>query len=255
MPVRSEKENSVMIPVEISHESFAKFELELDSILRHSRGRILLDCSQLRHASSTQVGLMWLAYQKCKENETIIELVSPPEGLIRILQVLNIDEFLIPGNKVAENASYTNNKSDCVQKQFSYHDTFIADALIIKNSLERLKSFLENAGVPNAINFEICTIFYEVVINIESHSMIGKGENIVFSAEISDNRAVLSFVDHGILFNPTIVREQFDPLKAAKQRKVNGFGLSLISKLINSSSYSRGKDGTNLLVLEKSWSN
>ena len=254
MPVSLEKNYSIGIPANLSSESSDNFELEIESCIANSPLYLLLDCSLLKHASSAHVALLWLAHQKCQEKGTQIYLKAAPTGLIRVLEVLNLDEFFPPADEVKPFSQGPINQNNPGKDRNSYWASFKAEALSIKQALNRFGTFLADAKVPEITQFELCTVFYEVAMNIESHSKVENQSEIAFSAAISNCQIIMKFSDKGIPFDPTDIKETNKPLSAAKQKNTRGYGLYLINRLVHSSSYSREADGTNLLILEKRWS-
>lgn len=253
MPVSLQKNITIRVPAELTTKIWEEFELEIKASLTKSITRLTLDCSTLKLASSPHVGMLWLAYQECQQKGIPICLSSVPIGLMRVLKVLNLVEFFTfssDAELALSELNHAGTPEECIQ---TYNSIIEAEDVSINNALIRFEEFLLEARVPEIIRFELRTVFYEVAMNIQAHSQMGDERKILFRADISGTHIIMSFSDKGIPFDPTVNANNNDPLFVAKQRKTRGIGLCLIHRLVESSEYSRGEDGSNLWILKKRW--
>jgi anti-sigma regulatory factor (Ser/Thr protein kinase) len=127
----------------------------------------------------------------------------------------------------------------------------------MKDSLDGFLDFLKRNNVPSITQFELRTVYYEVLKNVLDHSGLTESDNLKFSARISGNRIVLTFEDIGVKFDPTSYTGSTDLsafISAAKDRRFKGFGLLMIRKLVDNILYKRKEAMINYLEIEKYWS-
>jgi anti-sigma regulatory factor (Ser/Thr protein kinase) len=120
-------------------------------------------------------------------------------------------------------------------------------------SLEKFIVYLHSLDLPGKTEFELRTVFYEVLINIRDHSGLGESAHVQFSAKADKFGLRMVFQDEGRPFDPTKFVGTNDFIEAAQKRQFRGFGLMMISKMINEVQYSRTNDGYNQLTLLKRW--
>lgn len=243
----------VQAPAVLSGDAISTFEKSIRDLLQKGPDFISLDCSQLRHATSSHINALWLAYQRCADIGVELRLRSVPAGLVRVLKVLDLYELFTYEEQIA--SPQTKEATQFVLEDFQkrYDDKFRADADSINKALNRFIQFLVPMQLSQLIEFELRTVFYEVATNIVTHAGIRKDSSIVFTAKANDSKIVLIFADSGIPFDMTDHRATFDPRIAGKNGQKHGLGITMIRKLTDRISYIRENDLTNVLRIEKVW--
>jgi anti-sigma regulatory factor (Ser/Thr protein kinase) len=121
-------------------------------------------------------------------------------------------------------------------------------------AMEAFLRFLNRLKLPQIIEFELRTVFYEVVTNIRMHSGISHEDPIAFSVVASPALITLRFADSGAPFDPTEHRNDDTLRTAATDGRTRGFGITMIHKLADSVRYAREGDEINVLEITKGWS-
>ncbi len=253
MQTSTKGEVTIEVPRDMSVTGMAAFEEELAKLLGQKPPAIILDCSKLAHVKSRQVGILWQLYETCHSAGVPLKLKAASRGLMRVLQALDLREFF-----PEEDATGSLNVGGRCRKQNhfeeTYQDRFHADVDSIARARMRFRSFLSDMGLSEVLEFELRTVFYEVTTNIQSYAALEVGDEIVFTVSPYDEMMVLTFTDPGIPFDPTSRSMDLDVVASAKSGQKRGFGLPMLSRLVDRISYRR-KDGTmNELTLEKKWS-
>lgn len=91
----------------------------------------------------------------------------------------------------------------------------------------------------------------EVVANICSYAYEGKEGDFSINVEMNENAVRITFVDSGTPFNP-LLKDTPDTTLTMKQRKVGGFGIFMVRKLMSDVAY-RYENNRNHLTLTKSF--
>ena len=229
----------ISVPVVLSDKSEYKFYEELETILRNSSDTVALECSQLTHVTSSHVNLLWQTKHKCDEANKELHLAFPTKSLLRVLQILDLDELF----------EY---EHDDLPGQYS--DEFGANSDSINVALDRFARFLSLADVPDVIKFELRTVFYEVATNIRTHSGLGENSPIHFIADPQTSGMTLTFEDEGPAFDPTTRAGELDLKRAARDGQKRGFGIVMIHKMVDKIDYDRRSNDTNVLTIHKNWS-
>lgn len=241
----------IAVPSDLSGEALAGFETELTAATGESISCVALDCSRLRHVTSSHIAVLWEARRTCLEAEIDVRLEAPPPGLIRILRLLDLDEFFLgeDGGEVlspdAPDAQITGSPALSFTDELEPNDA-AANAVI-----HRFQAYLAHLGVSETSKFEFRTLLYEVLNNIISHGGLGAGNAIAVTAVCSGSRIILKCVDSGVPFDPVCHPGPHDLISMARHRKPRGLGLTMIRKLANTISYARSSAGQNVLTLEK----
>jgi anti-sigma regulatory factor (Ser/Thr protein kinase) len=211
---------------------------------------VRLDCARLGQVSSDWVRVLWDAYEACKAVRSRIHLVSPSKGLVDTLRVLDLAEFFDVG--MDAQAVTAEQGPDEFQSSTTgvYTDRFEADRAQIDAALEKFLQFLRRLRISKATEFELQTIFYEVVTNIRRHARLDPGAQIAFTATATAHQVVLSFIDRGLAFDPTTSSRDFDFVAAARAGRTGGFGIAMLHRMASRISYAR-EHNANHLTIEK----
>lgn len=245
---------TINIPATLSINAINRFFNIFDSIDNNISNMIQIDCSRLSHVTSTHIALLWQARKQCENKNIEMHLEQPTSGLIRALQVLDLDQFFTYSN--FQNPEQTEIIPQNSLESFEdYSDVFETKVGGIKKAVERFGKFLYQLELPEITCFDLRTVFYEVAINISLHgNQDGKSE-ISFTSNVSSRCIVMEFTDKCMPFDPTSRITNLDPQEAVKNRQKRGYGLNLIKRLTSKISYNYRNNCENVLTIEKIWSN
>jgi len=246
---------TINVPATLSINAINKFSDIIDSIDSNISNVIRIDCSRLIHVTSTHIALLWQARKQCENKSIEMHLEQPTSGLIRALQILDLDQFFTYNNNFQNPDQTEIIPQNSLESFEDYSDVFEANVGGIKKAVERFGKFLYQLELPEITRFDLRTIFYEVAFNISMHgNQDGKNE-ISFTSNVSSRRILMEFTDKGMPFDPTSQITNLDPQEAAKNRQTRGFGLNLIKRLTSKISYNYRDNCENVLTIEKIWSN
>ncbi len=109
---------------------------------------------------------------------------------------------------------------------------------------------LEEAGCSMKVQMQIDVAVEEIFVNIASYAYEGKeGTAEVFFDIDSENRAVITFVDGGVPYDP-LKKDDPDVTLSADERQIGGLGIFMVKKTMDDMIYEY-KDGKNCLTLIK----
>lgn len=253
MSTKTESIPVVLVPRELSNQALLLFEQSLKEMINRSPDRLDLDCSDLGLVSSSHVNVLWAAREKCEAADIHMRLCKVSTGLIRILKVLDLDEFFLRDE--AATAEENEPRAKHAQKQDDHRlDISVKSSSDeILDALHRFREFLKMLNVDPLCAIELETVFYETLTNIRVHGEIEKGDTIEFSATANSVAMEMTFTDRGRPFNPTEHVRNFDPGAAIRTRQKHGFGLTMIARMSDSMDYRRENDELNVLKLKKYW--
>ena len=131
------------------------------------------------------------------------------------------------------------------------------ELFIIENRIDELpalagkiEELTERWEFPVALGMNINLVLEEAVSNIILYAFTDREKHEISILLRLDNRILTIIIkDDGIPFDPTL-KEQPDLNVPAEERPIGGLGILLISKLMDSFSYTR-KDNMNILTLIK----
>nr|MBN2276452.1 ATP-binding protein [candidate division Zixibacteria bacterium] len=253
MPVEIIKENTLIVPSEIIGKAVERFYERVDNYIKGSGREVVLDCSRLDHATSSNIYILWRSILRFREARIETLLVKVSSNLERILKVLDLYELMVidrtgektaPAPKVAVNLDGADHG---IILEFKPDD-----GAIVKRRHE-FRGFLKKINLPEILIFELETVFYEVASNIRQHSHIGKENAIRFSATPSSEKIRMEFVYPGIKFDPKKNLPDFHPETAIKSQQKRGYGLMLINRMMDNLKYEHRDNTVNVLTLEKKW--
>jgi anti-sigma regulatory factor (Ser/Thr protein kinase)/anti-anti-sigma regulatory factor len=238
------------MPFDLAKDSLLEFEKNLIELIKKRPEAISFDCMKLEHVTSSHIGFLMQAYQRCTDAGIKVHLISPSRGLVQVLRVLDLYDFFSYGQSLDFERAVSVSRKD-----FSdiYADEFKTNSESINEATSNFMDFLASFHLPQMIEFELRTIFYEVATNIQTHANIGENESIVFTAKTDDSKINLVFADSGTPFDLTKKYNGIKPEISAKNKQKRGYGLILINKLTNKITYVRENDAINVLILEKEW--
>ena len=126
--------------------------------------------------------------------------------------------------------------------------------LRIKNDIHELSmmnQFLEEAGeelgLSTAFMMSLNLVMEEAVSNIIFYAYKGDVEDAVDISLVGE--LIVTLIDHGIAFDPTL-RKDPDITLSAEDRPIGGLGIFLIKKIMDEVSYQR-VDERNVFIMKK----
>ena len=122
-----------------------------------------------------------------------------------------------------------------------------------KEELESVISFIhENLSEFNNMKTlnKIDLVVEEIFINIVNYAYQNQADgNVLISIEKVNNKAIITFEDSGIEFNP-LSKDDPDITLSSDERQIGGLGIYLVKKLMDNIKYEY-KDNKNILIVEK----
>ena len=243
----------IQIPNTLTETIVSDFSERVRKTLEENPSSLTLDCSLLNNVISRHIWCLWETYLACQKNNVELKLESPTYGLTRILRVLDLYDFFAQKITGCDTWTKAVAKSFFPGKPGTYIDEFMPQSKIIEEAIDRFMGFLESAQVSMIQAFDLRTIFYEVVNNIMTHSSMETSESIVFTAELSESKITMVFIDSGDSFDPTQIPDDYNPESVLKSKQTRGYGLTMLRRLSDSMKYIRKEGILNILVIEKSW--
>ncbi len=253
MQVESPKIPLVAVPLDLSEVALASYDRQLAEILDSGPKTIEIDTSRWQQVTSSHIHVLWQTYQRCSEHGSGMRLTGSSDGLIRVLKVLDLYDILTGAMDRTEVDVRTAVRIDLAHGSSDYADEFTTKPSEVDGAIKSFVDFLKGMELPEVTQFELRTLFYEVVTNIRCHSDLPEGSLVVFICRADESRISMVFADSGQPFDPTESTADVDVLAAAKDRRTRGFGIMMIRKMADSVSYVRKDDSVNVLTLEKGW--
>ena len=129
-------------------------------------------------------------------------------------------------------------------------------SLKIKAAVENLDTViafideqLEAADCPMKTQMQIELAVEEIFVNIAHYAYAPETGMAVISVDISGSRAVITFEDSGIPYDP-LAKPDPDTTLAAEDRGVGGLGIFMVKKSMDDVIYEY-REGKNILTLKK----
>ena len=76
MPLAAKTDSIVMVPDNLSGNNLDEYFRQLGDLLRKKPGEVVLDCSQLRRATSAHINVLWETRKNCDEAKLPMRLTS-----------------------------------------------------------------------------------------------------------------------------------------------------------------------------------
>ncbi|MBR1741054.1 MAG: ATP-binding protein [Lachnospiraceae bacterium] len=121
----------------------------------------------------------------------------------------------------------------------------------LDNVLAFVDGELEKVDCPVKIQMQIEIAVEEIFVNIASYAYEKERGSAVIRVEMEKEplTAVLTFIDHGIPYDP-LAKEDPDVTLSAEERKIGGLGIYMVKKSMDDIHYEH-KDGKNILMFRK----
>lgn len=214
--------------------------------------KLFLDCSQLSDVTSRHITAICHSMFECEKKGIDCKLISIPDSMLIVVKHLKLNDLLLLEDQSSDDFSDTTKIVAISQDTTNViRLKFEADKSIIKDNLEKFKTFLHRLNLPEKTAYELSTIFYEITMNIKTHGYKNHPNKISFKAEMLDNEISLRFRDAGEKFDPTQYAPDYDPEKSIKKGRKRGLGLILINRIIDKMTYTRENGKVNRLILTK----
>lgn len=116
---------------------------------------------------------------------------------------------------------------------------------------EQIDQELEKLDCPIKTQFQIDVAVDELFSNIANYAYGSEsGKAVVrFAFDESDRMVSLTFIDHGIAYDP-LKKDDPDVTLSAEEREIGGLGIFLVKKTMDEMDY-RYEDGCNILTIRK----
>jgi anti-sigma regulatory factor (Ser/Thr protein kinase) len=170
----------------------------------------------------------------------------------KVLKVLDLAELFIQ-DEDSDRGTEQRVSTDLMGSMEVYEDTFNADMESVGSALERFLDHLKSMAVPIGTQYVLRTLFYEVATNIRLHACKNRQEQITFSAFPDSSRIVLTFVDGGPAFDPTLFDISDYSYRTGSEEGRRSFGITILHKLADRLDYKRLDNSKNVLILERKW--
>ena len=244
-------EHTVVVPFDLTAGQDDNFCLRIEELVTQGLQSIGLDCSRLDPVCSSHIGLLWKAKDICYQKSVEISLENVNYVLTRTLQVLDLAEVVEIKEANKPQPVVTRSVKCPCQGRKQHSGDFQADTAGINLGLREFMVLIDEWQLDEETKFDLRTLFYEVVNNIQCHSGLPPDATIRYQAIYADGELRLVFEDNGKPFNPLLVPDDFDPETAARNHQTRGFGINLIRRLTDSIEYTRRDNITNVLTLIK----
>jgi len=253
MRVDSKNILTLSIPEQLTGDSSSEFTAKLTNILETKPCAIYLDCSKLDFVTPAHIFMIWDARRSCSEAGTEAVLTSLSTGLERALETLSLGDLVSGDVSTVRSISSESKSSEKSTIIASYKDKLGIANSDFEKGQQRFLDFIGQLRLPEATEFELRTVFYEVVTNIRTHAGISDDSLIEFSAQADRDGIRLEFIDSGMPFDWNDNSLEIDFQEAAKRRQHRGFGVTIIRRLTDRISCIRTDDARNVLTIEKTW--
>ena len=251
MLTRTDNIYTISIPEYLDAKIHDDFYSHLDGIEASGLREIVIDCSNITKVSGRSIVIIWQLYDKLREAGIKVCLESVNENLEQILKS-HVSLGSLDKQKEVDGTDKNKSRIICHKSEKMLELSFKPGSDDIAFTTGILKDFLQSRNVLELDVFELITVFYEVATNIRLHANLNTNSCIDFTVLVSRDSIFMRIEDRGIAFDPTRMLKSFSPSDFMKSRKKRGLGIALVSRLIDSMSYMRSTDGTNVLCLRKS---
>ena len=119
--------------------------------------------------------------------------------------------------------------------------------------LQFVDSRLEEADCPIGMQMKIDVAVEEIFVNIASYAYTPDSGPATIRMEVEENpkTAVITFLDHGVPYDP-LAKPDPDVTLAAEDRPIGGLGIFMVKKTMDDMRY-KYEEGQNLLTLVKTF--
>lgn len=137
-------------------------------------------------------------------------------------------------------------KSHLIKK---FTDTYKNDENAIVDAINTTKKYFDEIKLPSKKIYKYLTVcFEEIFLNIAYYAFENDGE-ITITYEFYNDHCRIVFCDAGKRFNP-LLKKAAKIAASEREKKVGGFGIMMVKKLMDSVSYAYS-DNRNFLTIKK----
>ena len=125
----------------------------------------------------------------------------------------------------------------------------------LNENLEKVLAFvdkeLEKVGCPMKAQLKIDVAVEEIFVNIANYAYHPESGPATIRVEVLKDpfQVILSFVDHGIPYDP-LAKKDPDITLSSEKRAIGGLGIFMVKKSMDDITYEY-KDGHNILTIKK----
>jgi len=117
--------------------------------------------------------------------------------------------------------------------------------------LQFVDSRLEEEDCPIGLQMKIDVAVEEIFVNIASYAYTPDSGPATIRMEVEENpkTAVITFLDHGVPYDP-LAKDDPDVTLSAEEREIGGLGIFMVKKSMDDMRYEY-RDGMNILQITK----
>lgn len=119
----------------------------------------------------------------------------------------------------------------------------------IEQIIDQIMTAPEVVSVPEEMLFTLRLAVEELVANVVNYAYTNEEGNLEVDIIVKDNQLSITFIDHGVPFNP-LVQNDPDVTLSAEDREIGGLGIFLVKQVMDSVEY-YFVDGKNHTVIRK----
>lgn len=119
----------------------------------------------------------------------------------------------------------------------------------IEQIIDQIMTAPEVVSVPEEMLFTLRLAVEELVANVVNYAYSNEEGNLEVDINVKDNQLSITFIDHGVPFNP-LVQNDPDITLSAEDREIGGLGIFLVKQVMDSVEY-YFVDGKNHTVIRK----
>ena len=121
----------------------------------------------------------------------------------------------------------------------------------LEQVLQFVDSLLEEADCPMGMQMKVDVAVEEIFVNIASYAYTPASGPATIRMAVEENpkTAVITFIDHGVPYDP-LAKDDPDVTLSAEEREIGGLGIFMVKQTMDAVEYEY-KDGSNILTLVK----
>lgn len=119
----------------------------------------------------------------------------------------------------------------------------------IEQIIDQIMTAPEVISVPVEMLFTLRLAVEELVANVVNYAYSNEEGNLDVDINLKDNQLSITFIDHGVPFNP-LAQTDPDITLTAEEREIGGLGIFLVKQVMDSVEY-YFVDGKNHTVIRK----
>ncbi len=245
--------HTILLPCDISPGTLSGFDQVVREAIAGNPTLLRMDCRSLERVVSSHINMLWSAHTLCHDHGIPLRLSNPPQALLRILQLLDLEDAFEYEGAAPWLGRQVEHDQPRLEASKSFADDIPAVIDDIDAALARFMAFLADIHASATTILELRTMFYEIATNIRIHSGLTGQDRFQVRAVADGDALTITFVDAGEYFDPTAKLHRLDAAAASHSRQKRGFGLPMIHQLADSVAYERDGESRNVLTVTKKW--